>query len=200
MITELVKELNGVGELNSNVMSETWSSRVATSLSEHEQMQEIANMPEFDLEAYGDGDDGGSLGGSFRAVIEFMKSRSFRKVNREVYVVKQGGYDHHRANEVDLLFETADNALEDFVAELKTQGLWESTVIVMGSDFGRSMNPNSECKQLKLLSSLWLPTHHLFPLVRQWGFRPRLGWQLFHGRGQCKGRTNLGQISPADEP
>ena len=77
IITEVVKQLNGVGELGSSVMSETWSSRVAASLFEHEQMQEIASMPEFDITSYGDGDDilSRSLGSSFKAVVEFMKVR-----------------------------------------------------------------------------------------------------------------------------
>ena len=90
-IYEVVKELNGVGTPTSGVMSETWSSRVAAALFEHEQMKLIATMDEFDVETYGEGDladaDGGSsLGSSFKAIIEYMKSRHFRKVNHEVYV------------------------------------------------------------------------------------------------------------------
>lgn len=30
-----------------------------------------------------------------------------------------------------------------FVQEMKSQGLWDDTVIVIGSDFGRTMNSNS---------------------------------------------------------
>lgn len=41
------------------------------------------------------------------------------------------------------MFSKANDAIEDFVFELKQQGLWDNTVIVMGSDFGRSLNPNS---------------------------------------------------------
>lgn len=143
-IYEVVKELNGVGEADSNVMSETWSTRVAASLYEHEQMQLIAGMPEFDITSYGeDGDGGESLGGSFKAIIEFMKSRHFRKVDREVYILKQSGYDHHSENAVSDLFKIANDAIVDFVNELKNQGLWQSTVLIMASDFGRSLNPNS---------------------------------------------------------
>ena len=145
-IYEVVKELNGVGTPTSGVMSETWSSRVAAALFEHEQMKLIATMDEFDVETYGEGDlaDGGSsLGSSFKAIIEYMKSRHFRKVNREVYVLSQDGYDNHDKNAVSDLFSKANDAIEDFVFELKQQGLWDNTVIVMGSDFGRSLNPNS---------------------------------------------------------
>ena len=74
----VVKELNGLGEPDSSVMSETWSSRVAASLFEQEQMELIANTPGFDVTNYG-GDDGmggeGSLGGRFKAILEYMKVR-----------------------------------------------------------------------------------------------------------------------------
>lgn len=76
-------------------------------------------------------------------VSSTYQSRAFRKVNREVYIVKQNGFDHHSENAVSGLFKEANNALDDFVTELKNQGLWDSTVIILGSDFGRSMNPNS---------------------------------------------------------
>ena len=33
--------------------------------------------------------------------------------------------------------------MEGFITWLKAEDLWESTVIVQGSDFGRSMNTNS---------------------------------------------------------
>jgi len=71
---EVVKQLNGVGEEDSGVMSEAWSSRVAAALHEHEQMHEIANTPEFNIDSYG-ADDDSSMSGRFRAVIEFMKVR-----------------------------------------------------------------------------------------------------------------------------
>ncbi len=41
------------------------------------------------------------------------------------------------------MFRIANSALDDFIVALKEENLWESTVVVMGSDFGRSMNPNS---------------------------------------------------------
>lgn len=141
-IYDHVKVLNGVGKVDGSVMSEIWSSSVAVALAEQEQMELIASMPEFDINNYGE-DEAGGLTGRFRAVLEFMKSRNFRKVNREVYVVKQEGYDHHGTNGVSDLFRKANGALQDFVTELKNQGLWENTVIVMGSDFGRSLNTNS---------------------------------------------------------
>ena len=58
--------------------------------------------------------------------------------------MQQKGYDHHPSNSVSDLFKTANNAIEDFVFELKNHDLWDNTVLIMGSDFGRSLNPNSK--------------------------------------------------------
>ena len=41
------------------------------------------------------------------------------------------------------LTETSNDALEKFVEEMKLQGIWNNVVIIMGSDFGRSISPNS---------------------------------------------------------
>ena len=51
-LIEDVKVLNGVGEIDNSVLSEQWSSRVASALFEHEQMIEISSMSEFDLTNY----------------------------------------------------------------------------------------------------------------------------------------------------
>ena len=177
---DVMKELNGVGELDNSVMSETWSSRVATTLFEEEQMRLIANMPDFDITNY-DVDGGDSLGAKFKAIVERMKvrlpdqsiiffgctmilahlliyfhtsqlfhylfkSRGFRKVNRDVFIVNQKGYDTHSenaVNDVNANFNSANSAMSTFIDAVKSQGIWNSTVIIMGSDFGRSINPNS---------------------------------------------------------
>ena len=47
-----VKILNGVGNVDNSVLSEQWSSRVASALFEHEQMIEVASMPEFEVTDY----------------------------------------------------------------------------------------------------------------------------------------------------
>ena len=93
---EILKTLNGVGDVSNSVMSETWSSRFATSVFENEQLQEISELPGTNNDNYSGGK---SLSSQFNAVAEFMKSRQYRKVNREVYIVKQrGSYDGHDGN------------------------------------------------------------------------------------------------------
>lgn len=77
-LLDVVKILNGVGEQGNSVLSEHWSSRVASSLFEHSQMREIDAMPEYDLTDYPSTIDI-KLTSSFEAVAGYMKSRKYRK-------------------------------------------------------------------------------------------------------------------------
>ena len=85
----------------------------------------------------------------FHAVAEFIKSRDFRKVNRDVFVIPHAGCDLHPGDTLYELFQVVDPALDNFIKELKKQkiddntSVWDNTVIVMGSDFGRTLNSNA---------------------------------------------------------
>lgn len=156
-LLDLVKELNGVGENHNNYLSETFSDKVASAFAEFEANAEIASNPEFDLpiKTYG-GSSGDSLNVGFWNVARHMKTRGFRKVNRDIYFVTQRGYDLHASNTLGDLFGSgsrgadenerggkANENLQRFIQHLKDEGLWDSTAILMASDFGRSLNPNS---------------------------------------------------------
>ena len=104
---EILKALNGVGDVSNSVMSETWSSRFAASVFENEQLLAI---PGSNNENYA---GGSGLTSQFNAVAEFMKSRQHRKVNREVYIVKQrGSYDGHDGNR---LGESSQNIQQNYL-------------------------------------------------------------------------------------
>ena len=141
----LVKQLNGIGESGNSMFGETWSDRLSKSLSEYETAIEIdkaIKSGEFNMDGYRNRN--GVPGMQLRAAAQYMKSRNLRKVDREVYVVHQDGYDMHGDQHLlPAKFREANGALSDFINELKSQGTWEDTVILMGSDFGRSVTPNS---------------------------------------------------------
>jgi hypothetical protein len=159
-LVDLVKELNGDGETDNNYLSETFSGRVASAFSEHESNTEISSNPLFHLPFDGADGYGGKatadLNVGFWAVARHMKSRVYRKVNRDIYFVSQRGYDLHASNTLSTLFGSApsnsdenerggnaNDNLQRFIQYLKGEGLWDSTAILMASDFGRSLNPNS---------------------------------------------------------
>ena len=63
-------------------------------------------------------------------------------IEKHLYCLKQR-FDAHRRNNLSKKLNVVNEALFGFVTWLKSEGLWESTVIVQGSEFGRSLNPNS---------------------------------------------------------
>jgi len=57
-----------------------------------------------------------------------------------------GGYDTHNSEYTELQqrFTELNAALQGFVAELKGQNIFESTVLVTSSDFGRTLTSNGK--------------------------------------------------------
>ena len=143
---ELVKSLNGVGKSGNSMFGETWSDRLSQTFSEYEiamKIDEAIKNGDFNMNDYPKGKFG-LPGNQLRAIAQYMKSRHFRKVDREVHVVVQSGFDMHAGqHQLPWKFAEANGALSHFIAELKRQGTWQDTVILMGSDFGRSVTPNS---------------------------------------------------------
>merc|ERR1712110_1248715 len=70
--------------------------------------------------------------------------RENRTAERDFFFVSFGGFDAHGEvlNSLEDRFEEMNNALKDFVAELEAQSVFESTVLVTSSDFGRSLTSN----------------------------------------------------------
>ena len=139
---DVIKQINGIGEVGNSFLSETWSSRLSTALFEHEQLKAIAEETKFNIPGYVV-DSREPLTLQLKAVAEFMKSREHRKVNRDVFIVPHAGYDLHSGDTLVELITVVNDALDVFVKEMKNQGCWDNTVIVMGSDFGRTLNANA---------------------------------------------------------
>jgi uncharacterized protein (DUF1501 family) len=81
-----------------------------------------------------------SLSRQFRQVSKLIKLQSFLKHERSLFVTQAGGFDTHESFTPPLA--VVDTALNSLVQELKVQGVWESTVIVAISEFGRTLTSN----------------------------------------------------------
>ena len=143
-----MKQLNGQSsDRNYTMLGETWSDRLSRSLFEYETALDIdaaIKSGEFEMNGYKVLDE--QIEMEFRAAAQFIKSRSLRKVDREVYFVRQPGFDMHGGGGLEKLpkmLTQANDAIDRFITEMKSQGIWENTVILMASDFGRSITPNS---------------------------------------------------------
>merc|ERR1711904_612434 len=80
----------------------------------------------------------------FHQVARLIKARDLRKAERDLFVVRIGGFDAH-SNAAEALqekFTEINSALEGFVAELEAQNVFQDTVVFTESDFGRSLTSN----------------------------------------------------------
>ena len=66
------------------------------------------------------------------------------KVERSAFYTRAGGWDSHGNYDISEQLNQLDEALVHFTAELKEQKLWDDTVIVVVSDFGRTLTSNSQ--------------------------------------------------------
>merc|ERR1712048_812853 len=73
-----------------------------------------------------------------------IQAREVRKAERDFFFVDIGGWDMHSdmKNQLRGRFAEIDEALREFVAELKAQGVWESVVFVTESEFARTLDSN----------------------------------------------------------
>merc|ERR1711939_204612 len=82
--------------------------------------------------------------GQFHQVARLIKARDLRKAERDLFVVRIGGFNAHSNAAEALLekFKEINDALEGFVAELEGQDVFRDTVLFTESDFGRSLTSN----------------------------------------------------------
>jgi len=86
-----------------------------------------------------------ALSKQLQQVAKLIASRQGRGAERDFFFVEIGGFDTHRsvARELSRRFQDVNKALTTFVNELKAQQIFESTVLITHSDFGRTLTPNS---------------------------------------------------------
>ena len=72
-------------------------------------------------------------------------SHDCRGVDRDIFHLEHRQYDHHNDIHVylDSKFEELNSAIDTFVKEMKNQDKWEDVVIVVTSDFGRTLTLNT---------------------------------------------------------
>ena len=124
-----------------NVYGETYSNTLLAGFGESAELSEYVKNTA--LSAWNG--ENSSLAKKFQMVNKLMQTREDRKVDRDLYYVDHGGWDHHSAMKYNMewrLQEVNDN-LELFVEQIKADGLWDQTTIVVASEFARTITPNN---------------------------------------------------------
>ncbi len=83
-------------------------------------------------------------GGRLKAIARILAARHTLGMNRQVFFLRRGGWDHH--NEVQEqqagLFAELNDAISAFWKELGHLGLQDDVVLFTASDFGRTLTSN----------------------------------------------------------
>ena len=84
-----------------------------------------------------------SIGNQLKQVARLIKKRTDLNVNRQIFYVQIGGFDHHE-NELTgqvSLFSQFSQAMRSFYDEMVTQGVSNDVTTFTLSDFGRTFTP-----------------------------------------------------------
>lgn len=139
---DVIKALNGATTSDSGFFAEMWSSEISEGLdkqaflkAELDKTSPLTAFPE----------DSSKTGDEFQMVTQIMQTREARGSKRDIFYVDTSGFDTHSEVDEKLIskFTEVNSALTGLVDELKALGLWESTVLVEMSEFGRTLDMNS---------------------------------------------------------
>lgn len=91
--------------------------------------------------------DVGDINKSLRIVAEMIVGRNKRidGLNRDVFYIQLRGFDHHMEVKqgLDLSLPSLNAGLKNFWNEIKAQGIQNQVLVIQGSEFGRTVSPNS---------------------------------------------------------
>lgn len=87
-------------------------------------------------------DASGDVDEQFKMVARLLKMRDGLGLERSVFMLGSGGWDTHGSYNTNDQYGKIDTALGKFREEMISQKLWENTVVVTLSDFGRTLVGN----------------------------------------------------------
>ncbi|KAL7553976.1 hypothetical protein ACHAWF_017328 [Thalassiosira exigua] len=91
--------------------------------------------------------DVGEISSQLKMVARLITVRNERGngINRDVFYCEMGGFDAHSklATVMENKLPSLNHAVSSFWAEIKAQGLEDNVVVIQGSEFGRTITPNS---------------------------------------------------------
>ena len=139
-ILNLIASLNQETAADSGFFAETWSSSwtesVATSQLLNTALSSVSTSVQF---------PNNYLGSQLQTVSRLIQTRDERGVDTDTFYVEIGGFDTHSDVEEILVnrFSEINSAVEAFVTEVKSLGLWQNVTTIQVSDFARTLVPNS---------------------------------------------------------
>ena len=149
-LKDYIRALNSETELMSSLFGESHSDSLIRALNKNDAEVSILSNTNYTITYSNDNDDefvGGRLPlrDKLKIVGALMKARQERGKERDLFHVQLGGFDTHGSVNSylpDLLW-AIQNSVAPFRDHMKSVGLWDSVTVVIASEFGRTLTPNS---------------------------------------------------------
>ena len=148
-IEKFARTLNGKTDNFSGIFAETWSERFMTGIDEAEEFQSIFDRVTLDESIWTNdytGDDKleEEHWKKWSALLNLVKSKDLRNVDRDFFFTELGSWDTHNQMKDALRsqLKALNFGLEMFVEQAKSSGIWDNVSVVIASDFGRTLTPN----------------------------------------------------------
>eukprot|EP00984_Skeletonema_dohrnii_P034366 scaffold33539_cov203-Skeletonema_dohrnii-CCMP3373.AAC.2 len=146
VLLEKMQDLNAKTQATSSLQAEFWSQSFIDAIAETDSFRSLLNgvlggatIPDSEL--------GKKLDMVFRLIV----LNEERNVNRDFFAVEYGGFDAHfeMVSGLNTKLRVINDAIYGFRQELKAKTLidgstlWDKVTLVMSSEFGRTVSPNS---------------------------------------------------------
>ena len=128
--------LNGLNHATSSLFGEFWSDSFQRAMAENAFLED--SLRDIQLKK--------SCGSAkLNMVVRMMETRKDRGVDRDLFYVSTGNWDHHSdvKSRLSTGFQELNEALACYVENLKDKGLWDKTTLLVVSEFGRTLTPNT---------------------------------------------------------
>jgi len=137
-----IDDLNNSTSADSSIYGETWSSNLFKILSDNEFLESALAQAQI-TETFEDDDESQEL---LQISKLIQTATNVRGVDRDLFFARFDDWDHHSnvKNNLSSKFETLNKALSSFWNEMATQGNEDKVTLVITSDFGRTLTPNSK--------------------------------------------------------
>eukprot|EP00536_Pseudo-nitzschia_multiseries_P010764 jgi/Psemu1/204058/e_gw1.338.42.1 len=150
-IKKYARILNGKVDAFSGIFGETWSQQFTTGIDEAEAYQSIFDQAELD-ESVWKSNQYSSQGklerehwDKWSTIAKVIQKKDLRKNDRDIFFTELGSWDHHNEMKDGLRkqLRALNYGLKLFVEQAKSDGFWDDVAVVISSDFGRTLTPNS---------------------------------------------------------
>jgi len=129
--------LNITSQQHNNVYCEEYAKSLKGAVESSERLAHVFSNVQLET----DFQTSNRLEQQLKGVASMIKQRKMRNAERDLFYVRQGGYDTHQGKP-DEGFASLDTALRKLVKELEAQQIFDSVTVFTTSEFGRTLSFN----------------------------------------------------------